>query len=101
MNSPTKDLLQFAKVRGLPVVLYQSGQRGPITVDLKRADVYLTQPRYDWSIAQDRIKLFAEGFEGHHSPAAKAKRLAAKQAGEAPAPVGGSPAPEAGQEAEG
>ena len=90
MNSPTKDLLQFARVRGLPIVLYQPGQRGPVTVELKQAPAYLTQPRYDWSIAPDRLKLFAEGYEGHHSPAAKARRLAAKQAGEPPAPAAGS-----------
>lgn len=93
MNSPTKDILQFARIRGLPIVLYHPDHREPFTVELKRATEHLTQPRYDWTITPDRLKLYAEGFAGHHSPAAKARRLAAKQAAAAPAPAAGSPPP--------
>jgi len=71
VNSLTKDILLFARTRGISIILYRN-RHNPITVPPSRITELLTEPSYEWNMKDTHLKLFSAGYDGPNSPFKKA-----------------------------
>ena len=86
-SSPTRDLIRFAKIRGLPILLVtKQGPGIPIT---KASRDLLKEARYDWQLTPEAVKVFEPGCGRARSPEERRKRAELKKSAAPPAQTAG------------
>lgn len=90
MNSSTKDLIQFARMRGLNIILHQKGKE-PFFVEPKKWAEYLKDTRYEWNLWRESLRVFEPGYEGKNSPFKKKDKVTPAGPPHGSASLGGDP----------